>query len=622
MRFLWVFLLFFGALVACTDTDSGSSNHDDGSDIDEETLLPYTGDEDDLFHTEEDLDEESLLPDEELEKVVVIPKNGLSIEATVDLRQWESGTFLISEQISFPAPDDGNTIKLFGEKMSVTSVSVPFDYDKHTFLFFMGSFTKGEPLSLTLSYTIKPASSMGLRIWQDSETEEIVIGPFTEPYFTPYWLVVPQSPFKTDKDNDESVAVEKVKLSVIAPDESWQVIGPGVTGIREENHWTFSMNTPMPLYALSFAASPDYLLVSAGKTSSGIEVIGAGFSREKERLEAIYPAGVATVEWMEEHIAPHEFGDKVGLVSIPEFGGGMEHVGVIYMGTDVLASYETGIFVTAHEIVHNWWGNSVRFADWPHFWVAEGFDEWTTNFNLMARLEDEQSFAARRAQYRFIGSFFCSSGEAVPLRFDEDLDFMTLGMQLQLFYYYGATFLEMVNQRLIRDFDGMTLLTLLKEWYAAKRLSSVTTEDFLAFLVEHTNDTGGYWETLFNDWVYRAPCPTLAVSNYSFTEETLSFTLTHTTPTAPDLPALPVTIVWEDGLETQSINLAAGESVVITATHTTPPQKILIDPQWFYVFSLNTTDWHGPSVSFTETPPTRYVHTPPTTMPLLPAVGW
>ncbi|HSA32855.1 MAG TPA: M1 family aminopeptidase, partial [bacterium] len=452
-----VLILFLA--VACDDPKQTRPD----ADATDDTAL--TDDVADELLTEEAADEDVVPFDGDFERIVVIPKEGIELAATVDMTRWQERLFTVSEKLSFPAPADGNTVKLFGEKMAIALASAPFENDQHTILFFPGEFKAGDPLVIEATFSFEQSSSMGLRVWEDYETGEKVVGPFTEPYFTPYWLIVPQSPFKTDKDNDANVPVEKVTLSVVVPGDEWQVMGPGVTGTREDDVVTFTMDTPMPFYALSFAASPDHTYFSAGVSKSGVEVIGAGFAREMDNLKQIYPAGVTTVDWMEEHIGPYEFGDKVGLVSVPDFGGGMEHVGVIYMGTDVLADYDSGLFVTVHEIVHNWWGDNVRFADWPDFWVAEGFDEWTTNYNLMAVIEDADAFAARRAQYRFVAALLCSAADAVPLKFDADKDFMTLDMQIQTSYYYGAAFLEMVNKRLDRDFGGMALLPLLKLWF-------------------------------------------------------------------------------------------------------------------------------------------------------------
>lgn len=602
-----ILILFLA--VAC---DNAKQTRPDADTADDTALTDDLAD--DLL-TEDAPDEDTVPFDGDFERIVVIPKEELELVATVDITRWQERFFTVTEKLSFPAPADGNTVKLFGEKMSIAYASIPYENDQHTILFFPGDFKAGDPLSIEATFSFTQPSSMGLRVWENGDTDEKVVGPFTEPYFTPYWLIVPQSPFKTDKDNDANVAVEKVTLSVIVPDGEWQVMGPGVTGTNDGNLWTFTMETPMPFYALSFAASPDHTYFSAGVSKSGVEVIGAGFASEIEQLKQIYPAGVTTVDWMEEHIGPYEFGDKVGLVSIPDFGGGMEHVGVIYMGTDVLAEYDSGVFVTVHEIVHNWWGDNVRFADWPDFWVAEGFDEWTTNYNLMAVIENAGDFAARRDQYRFVASLLCSAADAVPLKFDDDKDFMTLDMQMQSAYYYGAAFLEMVNKRLGRDFDGMELLPLLKLWFEEKRLTTVTTEDFLDFLIAHTSDApdaADYWSSLFDDWVYQAPCPSITAKEYAYEAGTVSLTITQSAK-GPAMPGLPVTFVFADETTaTVAVDVAPGASRKVELSTAAEPAKILIDPEWFYVFSLDTSKWNGPDIGYTDTTPAMRKYPLPT----------
>ena len=70
-----------------------------------------------------------------------------------------------------------------------------------------------------------------------------------------------------------------------------------------------------------------------------------------------------------------------------------------------------------------------------------------------------------------------------------------------------------------------------------------------AFLIDHTSessDSSAYWQKLFDEWVYRAPCPTLAAAAYTLTEGMLSFTLSHLGD-APDLEAVPLVVEWSDG---------------------------------------------------------------------------
>jgi aminopeptidase N len=307
------------------------------------------------------------------------------------------------------------------------------------------------------------------------------------------------------------------------------------------------------------------------------------------------------------NVGPWEWGDVLTLVEIPDFGGAMEHTTVMWFDSETIQDAPEGEQIVVHETVHHWWGNSVRFADWPHFWLAEGFDEWHTNFNVMGELLTPEGFDELRSLYREYAaevSYPFAAGMPLPgpLRFDDDQDVMMQWMtSMNLFYIYGAVFLEMVDQRLRRDFST-DLNTLLSLWYDEKRLDEATTEEFLAFLGEQTSDTST-WEALFDDWVYRTPAPTLELSDYSFTGTEASVTLTRVDGADQDMPGLEV--VFASGTDTYptTVDLTSGtESITATATADAEPDGIIVDPGVFYILRLATAPgWSGPAVG-TGTP--------------------
>ncbi len=190
-----------------------------------------------------------------------------------------------------------------------------------------------------------------------------------------------------------------------------------------------------------------------------------------------------------------------------------------------------------------------------------------------------------------------NSGDPLPgpLRFPDDGDFVAqLSSNGQLFYRYGAAFLEMVNQRLQRDFST-DLVAILKSWYAASHGKSVTTEQFRDFLISQT--ASPVWSKLFDEWVYVTPCPTLELGSYSFAGGELSFEVRRIGGADQDLPDVEVVA---DGQST-SVALAKGQSV--TTAHlslSTAPASISIDPKGFYILRLATeAGWAGPAVSNT-----------------------
>jgi len=306
---------------------------------------------------------------------------------------------------------------------------------------------------------------------------------------------------------------------------------------------------------------------------------------------------------MERNIGPYEFGGSLDLVEVPGMPGGMENTGAIWIGSDVIVDSYEGYFVVVHETVHQWWGDSVMFADWPHFWLAEGLDEWTTNYRIMGEFLEAQSFDELKFQYRFYAGEMCAQAHSA-LRFDDDDDMVDhFNGDLQQFYVYGAAALQMIEARLARDFST-DLVTVLREWYSAKRLTRVTTEDFEAFLGTLTGDAA-YWEAFFDQWVYAVPCPTLVASNYSYTGGTAQFTITRSSGSGQDLMGLPIWFVTNAGRHEVRVDIPwSAPSVTVSAQPPATPTRIVVDPEGTFVFPLKrkTGAWNGPSLGLSFTP--------------------
>ena len=247
-------------------------------------------------------------------------------------------------------------------------------------------------------------------------------------------------------------------------------------------------------------------------------------------------------------------------------------------------------------------GNYVQIADWPHFWLSEGFTEWTTIFNVLETAGEPGMAKGLQDYYRqkaAESSYPASSNLPLPgpLRFDDEGDIMQQVMNnLLYFYYYGAAFLEMVDQRLQRDF-ATSLVPILQVWYEKFGGLPATTEDFLALLAEETGETE-LWGQLFDQWVYTGPAPTLELSGYAFEDGEVSLTIARTGGADQDLSTLEVGFVAGDVVVLESVALPTGtDTVMVQATIPQQPTRIVIDPDGLYILRLETeTDFAGPSV--------------------------
>jgi aminopeptidase N len=84
------------------------------------------------------------------------------------------------------------------------------------------------------------------------------------------------------------------------------------------------------------------------------------------------------LEFFSDHVGPYPY-EKLANVAAAGLSGGTEHASAIFYGeTAVRATPATGL--VAHEIAHQWFGNSVTEADWDEVWLSEGF---ATYFTLL-----------------------------------------------------------------------------------------------------------------------------------------------------------------------------------------------------------------------------------------------
>lgn len=146
---------------------------------------------------------------------------------------------------------------------------------------------------------------------------------------------------------------------------------------------TFAETPPLPSFLLALAVGP-FELVSAGTVGRNkvpVRVaVRAGEGKRAGVVAARLPAVVSALETYLDDALPLT---KLDIVGVPRFFGAMENPGLItfhepiLLGNpkrDAFADYFT--YIAAHELVHQWFGNSVTPAWWDHLWMSEAFASW------------------------------------------------------------------------------------------------------------------------------------------------------------------------------------------------------------------------------------------------------
>ncbi len=139
---------------------------------------------------------------------------------------------------------------------------------------------------------------------------------------------------------------------------------------------TFQELGPLPSYLVAIAVGP-FALVDGGQ-------IGA---KTPFRI-AVWPSRVASVKHAAKRVsrmlsALEAYLDqpmpwpKLDFVAVPQFFGAMENTGLVTFESHILFDESEGEYgfarVTAHELVHQWFGNLVTPAWWDELWLSEAF---------------------------------------------------------------------------------------------------------------------------------------------------------------------------------------------------------------------------------------------------------
>jgi aminopeptidase N len=304
-------------------------------------------------------------------------------------------------------------------------------------------------------------------------------------FSTSQWMVCVNAP--DDKATMDLTVVLPGDLTMVASGRpvATRVLASGAV----EHEWR--QDRPMPSYTFGFAAGRfTDLTEDAGVRR--LRFLGSGFSAAQ--LRQIFADSADMMRFFEDR-AGVPFGNGTYTQALVATTVGQELDGFSLMseayGRAVLDDPHAES-LAAHELAHQWWGNSVTCAAWTHMWLNEGFA------TFMAAAYVEQRFG--RDPYQRIVEGWRSSYEKIrEAGHDRSLVFPDWDRpspdDRTLVYQKGAYVLhllrEMVGDRVfwaaVRDYTRM---------HAGL---SVTTSDFQRAM---ERSTGRDLSAFFRTWVY------------------------------------------------------------------------------------------------------------------------
>lgn len=244
--------------------------------------------------------------------------------------------------------------------------------------------------------------------------------------------------------------------------------------------FVWEMNQPMASY-LATVSVGDFVL--ARDDSGPVPIRNYLPARTGASLAAAFDITSEMMSWLIDLLGPYPFAEY-GVVAVPGFPTALETQSI---STVAAAAVDESLLL--HELLHQWFGNSVTLSHWGDIWLHEGFATY---------------FIALWQEYRFGASAY----DAMMQQFawDESLPAPGNPEKTELFgwsvYARGALVLHALRSEVGDD----TFFEILRAFYSENAYGNVATADFIAVAEDRAQRE---LDELFDAWLYGEQIPDL-----------------------------------------------------------------------------------------------------------------
>lgn len=211
-----------------------------------------------------------------------------------------------------------------------------------------------------------------------------------------------------------------------------------------------------------------------------------------------------------ERIGPYPYEKLHNVQSTTRFGG-MENAGCIFYDEDAVTGKGKMENLIAHEIAHQWFGNSVTESDWQHLWLSEGFATYFTSLHL----ENKYGRAKMNEQLKKDRERIINFTKSTQLPVIDTISTDLMDLLNPNAYEKGSWFLHMLRIKVGEEafWKGIQL------YYDRYMFKNATSDDFEEIMAK---TSGQNLDDFFDQWLRNSGHPQLKVirgKNNRFTIE-------------------------------------------------------------------------------------------------------
>jgi aminopeptidase N len=438
------------------------------------------------------------------------------------------------------------------------------------------SFYPGQQYKIIILYSGKPQD--GLILVNDKDGKPSAIGD-NWPDRVHHWIPC----------LDHPSAKASVKFTVTAASRN-SVVANGVLVSKKVNPdatTTWTWNEPHLISPYNMVVAAGQFATAELKAKAPVPISYYVTQSDRKYAEQGFSPAAPAVNLFSQIIEPYPYGKLALIVGATRFGG-MENANTIVFSPGLFKDFETtrprsrrynvpeGVEnVVAHEIAHQWFGDSVTEATWADLWLSEGFATYFAGLFL----EKNEGPAAFRAYMRDSAKSYLEyeKKRRSPIHDTETEKLFDLLNPNN--YEKGAWVLHELRGMLGDKafFEGLRL------YYDSKRSGTATTGDLRAAL-EKTS--GMDLEDFFVRWVYEAGHPVYKVYWTEPRPGAIEIKLTQTQADEAFLMPVTLEIVTAKGVKRVKITPTGKEATLKVAS--AKPTKITVDPDEYILKEVVT----------------------------------
>jgi aminopeptidase N len=302
--------------------------------------------------------------------------------------------------------------------------------------------------------------------------------------------------------NDQPADKASVEFVITAPGH-YQLVSNGVqveeTALdkgRKLTHWkeVIPISTKVMVIGAARFAVKQYT-----DTTYCVPVSAWVYPQNKDMGFYDYALATPILKFFVDYIGPYPY-KKLANVQSKTIFGGMENASAIFYSENSVTGDRREEDLLAHEIAHQWFGNTATEKSFPHLWLSEGFATYLTNIYLEQKYGRDSLVKRLQEQRQKVINYVRTTSAPVVDSTSDLMDLLNANS-----YEKGSWVLHMLRG----EVGDSAFRAIIKTYYNQYKGGNAETRDFQK--VAETV-SGKKLDTFFHQWLFQPGVPKLEVS--------------------------------------------------------------------------------------------------------------